>query len=108
MAKKDVANTTVTFEKMGTSVVDHITVAPVIKGRSVPKTGNSKGGMAPAATANHRANIQEHLGAKGAPQVRLYEQNAAEASQVQRNTVIVPSKAGLGDFYMRSKYDQNT
>lgn len=83
---------------MGTSAADHVTAMKPIKGRSVKKTAQSKGGMLDAATANHRANIQETLGCSLHPTATLYEQNAAEASQTLRRTVLVPSKSGYQDF----------
>jgi hypothetical protein len=103
MARVD--KTVTTFEKVGTTVAKGVTAAKPERGRSV-KRGNATGGFLEAATANHRPNIQESLGAKGHPTATLYKQNAAEAGATQRNTVIVPSKAGLGDFYLRRQYNQ--
>lgn len=51
-------------------------------------------GFKAAATAAHRTRIQERMGARLHPTAVLYEQNAAAASEVQRNTRIVPSVAG--------------
>jgi hypothetical protein len=83
---------------MGTSAASSVKAAPVIRGRSVKKTGQSKGGFLEAATASHRPNVQEHLGASLHPTAVLYQANAAEASQTQRNTVLVPSASGFRDF----------
>lgn len=101
MAKE---KTTTSFPKMGTSAAQGIRSAQVVKGKSVKKTGNSKGGMLEGATASHRANIQERLGAKLAPSAVLYAPNAAESSLTQRNVYTVPSRAGTGDFYLRKSY----
>jgi hypothetical protein len=98
------SNTTTNFEKVGTTVAKSVSSRPVLKGTQVKKVGEEKGGMIAAATANHRANIDEVLGAHLHPQATLYKQNAAEASQVQRRTYVVPSKAGYGDFYNRQSH----
>lgn len=70
------------------------------------KKGGGGTGMLEAATAKHRANIHERLGAKLHPTATLYEANAAEASAVGRQTYRVPSRVGLGDFYTKRKYGQ--
>ncbi len=97
------------FEKVGDSVAKVATATSrgVQRGKLVKK-GNSKGGMLEGATAVHRANIQETLGASWHPQATLYAQNAASASEVQRNTRIVPSAIGNRDFYLKRQYGQNT
>jgi hypothetical protein len=100
------AKTTTSFQKMGMEIANGVGVAPALQGTKVKKVGEQKGGMIEAATANHRANINEKLGATCHPQATLYAQNAAEASQTQRNTYIVPSKAGFGDFNLRKRYSQ--
>jgi hypothetical protein len=106
MARTD--KTTTTFPTMGTEAAKLAHVAQPQKGKSIPKTGNSKGGMIEGATATHKANIAERLGAKLAPQVPLYAPNAPEAAETQRNTVIVPSALGNRDFYLRRQYGQGT
>lgn len=60
-------------------------------------------GLLGAATAVHRPNIQESLGAKCAPQATLYAKNAASADDVLRNTYIIPSAVGNADFYNARK-----
>lgn len=74
--------------------------------KSVQKRGHSKGGAPEAATANVRSGHQERLGAKWAPQMPLYEQNAAEASQTQRNVRPVQSAVGNRDFWYKRQYGQ--
>jgi hypothetical protein len=103
MARLD--KTVTTFEKMGKNIGASVKAAKPERGRSV-KRGNASGGFLEAATANHHANIQESLGAKLHPTAILYKQNAAEAGATQRNVTIVPSKAGLGDFYLKRQYGQ--
>lgn len=68
---------------------------------------NSKGGSIPdAGTAGHRTGHQERLGAKYAPQMPLYEQNAAAASETQKNVRVVPSAVGNRDFWTKRQYGQ--
>lgn len=106
MAKGDKELGTGNRPTMGTSVGQTVNARRPEKGKSVPKTGNRKGGMLEGATAAHRATIQERLGAKRHPTAVLYEANAPEASQTLRNTVIVPSATGNRDFGLRSQYGQ--
>jgi hypothetical protein len=81
-------------------------VAKPIKGRSVPKKNQSKGGFLESATASHRPNIMERNGASLRPTAILYQANAAEAGAIQRNVVTVPSAVGNRDFYLRRQYRQ--
>lgn len=101
--------TRTTFEKVGNNIaatVGNGQSARPQRGKLVQK-GNSKGGgMLEAATATHRANVQERQGPKFKPQVALYAPNAASASETQRNTRIVPSAVGNRDFYLKRQYGQ--
>lgn len=97
------------FPTMGTTAAVSVGASQSAKpqrGILRPRRAGGPTGMLEAATASHKANIQERLGAKLAPQATLYAQNAAEASQTQRNTVIVPSAIGNRDFYLRRQYGQ--
>ena len=85
------------FPTVGESAAAH-QVTPVLSGTLVARKG-AAGGALEAATANHRANIEEHLGAQLAPTATLYAANAAEASATYRNVKIVPSAVGNRDFY---------
>jgi hypothetical protein len=96
MADKTI--TTANRPTMGTSASKSFTVAPVKGAKSAVKKGYSKGGFLEAATATPRRQIQENMGAQLHPTATLYTQNAAEASQVLRNTRIVPSASGYKDF----------
>lgn len=91
---------------MGDAPAKLANVAKPIKGKSVKKTGESKGGFLEAATATHRANIQEKMGASLHPTATLYAANAASANDTQRNTRMVPSAIGNRDFYARRQYGQ--
>lgn len=91
---------------MGTSVASTVNARQPEKGRATKKSGNAKGGMLEAATAAHRAGIQEREGASYAPRAILYAANAPEAAQTQRNVVTVPSAAGNRDFYLNRRYGQ--
>jgi hypothetical protein len=81
-------------------------VAKPIKGKSVAKKNQAKGGFLEAATAKHRPNIMERNGASLHPGAVLYQANAAEAGLMQRNVVTVPSAVGNRDFYLRRQYNQ--
>jgi hypothetical protein len=106
MARTD--KTITSFPTMGTEAAKLGRVAQPERGKSVPKTGNSKGGMLEGATATHKANIAEVQGAKLAPQIAHVYPNAPEAAATQKNTVIVPSALGNRDFYLRRQYGQGT
>jgi hypothetical protein len=92
---------------MGTSPAQLAHVAKPIKGRSVKKSGNAKGGFLESATAKHRAGIMERNGASLRPTAMLYASNAASAGSTQRNVVTVPSAIGNRDFWTKRQYGQN-
>jgi hypothetical protein len=91
---------------MGTDASRLANTAKPVKGRSVPKKNQAKGGFLEAATATHRPSIMERNGASLHPTAVLYQANAAEAGVVQRNVVTVPSALGNRDFYLRRQYRQ--
>lgn len=95
------------FEKVGDQVAANVGLSArgPQRGKLVKK-GNSKGGMLEGATAAHRANVQERLGPQFQPKVTLYAQNAASATETQRNTRIVQSAVGNRDFYLKRQYGQ--
>jgi hypothetical protein len=68
--------------------------------KSVPK-GTMGRGSSPTGTMASRSNIKlnEADGPKCSIQATLYHANAPEASAQMRNTKLVPSKAGIGDFW---------
>jgi hypothetical protein len=66
-------------------------------------------GASPTGTMASRSNVKlpESGGPKCTIVATLYKANAAEASATQRNTYLVPSKAGVGDFWQeRSRQGQ--
>lgn len=68
--------------------------------KSVAK-GTMGRGSSPTGTMASRSNVKlnEGDGPKCSIQATLYKPNAAEASATERNTYVVPSKAGVGDFW---------
>ena len=96
------------FEKVGDNVARSIGGSQSAKPQrgTLVKKGNSKGGMLEGATAVHRANIQETLGASWHPTATLYAANAPEAGLVQRNVRTVQSAIGNRDFYLKRAYGQ--
>jgi hypothetical protein len=68
--------------------------------KSVAK-GTMGRGSSPTGTMASRSNVKlsEGDGPKCTIVASLYKPNAAEASATQRNTYLVPSKAGVGDFW---------
>jgi hypothetical protein len=76
--------------------------SPNVKYR--PRNGGKSD--APVGGKGVRTQHQERLGAQYAPQMPLYEQNAAEASLVQRNVRVVPSAVGNRDFWNKRQYGQ--
>lgn len=99
---KDVS--TGSFPTMGTSAattVDNLSGQKSRNTKTVVRKGESKGGMLEGATAVHRPNIQERMGAQLHPSATLYAPNAASASDEQRNTRFVPSAIGNRDFWAK-------
>ena len=98
MAKSQKQNTG-SFPTMGTVAAPvNASAAPSRNTTALPKRVTA-GGMLEGATANHRAQIQERMGASLRITTALYQPNAAEASATRRNTRIVPSAVGNRDFW---------
>ena len=100
--------TTTSFEKVGENYAknaSNLSGAPSKNTIPVKKKG-SAGGALEAATAAHKKNIPERLGAKLHPTAVLYKQNAAEANDTQKNVRTVPSAIGNRDFYNKRQYGQ--
>lgn len=107
MAKSNATSVTNSrFPTEGTSVASSVSALPVVKGKSIKKTAEAKGGMLAAATAAHRPNIQENMGSSLHPQPAILQPNSPEAEQTQRNTVLVPSAIGNRDFWAKRQYGQ--
>lgn len=105
---KRLAPTVTSPAKMGEEMAHPRAVAaesPNVQYR--PRGVAGKGGSIPdAGTAGHRTGHQERLGAKYAPQMPLYVQNAAAASETQKNVRLVPSAIGNRDFWTKRQYGQ--
>jgi len=68
--------------------------------KSTPRNTMGRGASPTGSTGGVRGSTMgERTGPKFTPQMKLYSQNAAEASSVERRTYVVPSKAGSGDFW---------
>lgn len=105
MARKPLAPTTTSPAKMGEEMAVARSVAAESPNVKYAPRKNAKSD-APVGTTSHRTGHQERLGAKYAPQMPLYEPNAAAASETQRNVRLVPSAVGNRDFYLRRQYGQ--
>lgn len=101
MAKAAKTTTGKNRQTIGTSVASTVVNSSGAPSRNTKpvRRKNATGGMLDAATANHRSGIQERMGAQLHPTAVLYAANAAEASNVQRNTRIVPSAVGYKDNF---------
>jgi hypothetical protein len=103
--------TVTSFPTMGTSAAHAVNVSgkPSRYTKAVKKTGNAKGGMIEAAlTEGVRRQVHERMGATYAPTTQIVVQQDPAAGANLRNTKIVPSRAGVGDFYLRRRYGQNS
>lgn len=77
--------------------------SPNVKSR--PR-GGAKSGAPVGTISGPRSQHQERLGAKWAPQMPMYEQNAAAASETQQNVRLVSSAVGNRDFWTKRQYGQ--
>jgi hypothetical protein len=93
------------FPTMGTTVADSVSAVSGQPKLSVKKN-NAKGGFLESATAAHKANIQERLGAQLTPSANIVYPNSPESSLTQRNVTLVPSSVGNRDFWDKRKYGQ--
>lgn len=84
---------------MGDSIYEAKVAARAVSGGMLqPRDKGGAKGMIESATANHRAGIQENMGAQCHPSATLYKQNAASASDTQRNTRMLPPATVRTDF----------
>ena len=90
---------------MGTSAAVLSRVGKPERGRTRPKGGAGKQGDALDGTkANRRASF-EKMGATLHPTATLYAQNAAEASEICKKVVMMPSRSSWTDqFRAKAKY----
>lgn len=94
------------FPTMGTSAAELCCTGKAERGRArtrgVPGVGGSNAGMG---TAGKRGATYGAMGATLHPTATLYAQNAAEATEGQRNVRMVPSRnSWTGQFRDRSTY----
>jgi len=90
------------FATMGVSAAQLAHVAMPEKGRSRPR-GHGKGGSAyPEQTKAARGQVYGRMGASLHPTVKLYEQNAAAASEMCQKVVQIPSKSSWTDNWRSS------
>lgn len=100
--------TTTSFSKVGDSFAKSAvnqSGKPSKNTKAVKRKGAS-GGALESATATHKSNIPERLGAKLHPTATLYKQNAAAANDTGRNVRLVPSAIGNRDFYNKRSFGQ--
>lgn len=95
------------FPTVGDSVLSYVGCAGAAKaqrGKKVP-SGIMGRGKSPTGTMGYKSNhkIQEANGPKCQIVARLYEANAACASETRRNVRLLPSAAGTGDFFKARK-----
>lgn len=101
------APTVTSPQKMGEEMAHPVATGPQSPNLAYTPRGPSKGGSIPdAGTKQNRTNHQERLGAQFAPQMPLYEQNAAAANDTLKNTRRVNSAVGNRDFYLKRQYGQ--
>lgn len=103
---KSLAPTTTSPAKMGEEMAKAQSTSAQSPNVKYVQRGGSKGGSPEPATAGVRSGHQERLGAKFAPQMPLYAQNAPEASMTQRNVRVIPSAVGNRDFWLKRQYGQ--
>lgn len=93
------------FPTMGTSAATLCRTGKPERGRLRPKGGGGKQGNALDGPTGHRRASFERMGASLHPSVTLYAQNAAEATQGQRNILMMPSRSSWTDqFRAKAKY----
>jgi|SRR6185437_5168685 len=96
------------FPTVGDSVLSYVArngSGKPNKGKLVAK-GTEGRGKSPTGTMAIRGSskIQEAQGPRCCVKAKLYSANAAQASETQRNVRIVPSAAGVGDFWKKRQY----
>lgn len=79
------------------------------RGRLTAKTGMVKGGSDGfLGTKSNRSMSYERMGASLAPRARLYEANAAEATDTPKRVLQMPSRASWTDsFRAKAKYGRS-
>lgn len=99
------------FPVVGDSVLSYVGSGGAAKKSkyttAVPKSTMGRG-SSPTGTTGSRSNtkIQEAQGPKCHIVSKLYESNAAESSATQRNVRVMPSAAGVSDFWKKRQFGQ--
>lgn len=102
-------STTTSFPTVGDSVLSYVASGGSGKPSSHTKVvakqtmGRGKSPIGSAAIRGS-SKIQEAQGPRCHVVAKLYKANAAEASAVQRNVRIMPSAAGVGDFWKKRQF----
>jgi hypothetical protein len=90
---------------MGTEAANLSRVGKAERGRLRPKGGAGKNGNALQGPTGHRKASFEKMGATLHPTATLYAQNAAEASEICKRVVMMPSRNSWTDsFRAKAKY----
>ena len=90
---------------MGTSAAELSRTTRPERGRLRPKGGGGKNGNALDGPTGHRRASFEKMGASLHPTSTLYAQNAAEASEMCKRVLMMPSRSSWTDsFRAKAKY----
>ena len=97
------------FPTVGNSVLSYVGCGGAAKRSkyTIPVSKGTMGrGSSPTGKAAIRGSnkIEEASGPRCTVVAKLYEKNAAEASNSQRNVRLMPSAAGVGDFWKKRQY----
>lgn len=90
---------------MGTSAAQLARTSRPERGRLRPKGGAGKMGNALEGPTGHRRASFEKMGASLHPTATLYAQNAAEANDIGKRVLMMPSRSSWTDsFRAKAKY----
>ena len=93
---------------MGTSAAELARTTRPERGRLRPKGGGGKKGNALEGPTGHRRASFEKMGASLHPSATLYAQNAAEANDMCKRVIMMPSRASWTDsFRAKAKYGRS-
>lgn len=90
------------FPNVGDSVLSYVgngTPQPNVRGRMVPKGTEGRGSSPTGSKVNRVNKMREGDGPRCYIDQTLYQKNAAEASAQPRSLKIMPSAAGISDFW---------
>lgn len=96
------------FPTMGTEAAHLCRTGRPERGRMRPKGGGGKQGNALLGPTGHRSMSYERMGASLAPTARLYEANAAEATDTPKRLLQMPSRGSWTDnFRAKARYGRS-